>query len=110
MVDIPTSRQSLHEKATICGWVSFIWFSFNYFSNLFQLIIAVEQFASSAIVSRCSASTRKKVNDIIKNINKFFLNVLGGSSGRSKEEQCIWRDALTSALLQPYQASVFHMA
>ena len=88
-MDMLISRQLLHERATVCSWVCFSLFLLNHIFNskYFQLIVVVEEFTHSKIVSWCSASVRRKVNGVIENIFLFFQDILGGLGGQTKEEQ-----------------------
>ncbi|KIM53234.1 hypothetical protein SCLCIDRAFT_11643 [Scleroderma citrinum Foug A] len=68
------SQQSLYKKAAICSW----------------LITATVHFRSTMIASWCSAKMRRKVQNTIKNVLLFFLDILAGLRGRTKEQQGVW--------------------
>lgn len=53
------------------------------------------------MVSRCSPTLCSKVRDAIENICLFFLNILYGLNGRTRDEQRMWCNALIEFLLRP---------
>lgn len=93
------SQQSLYKKAAICSWVRLLLFFYMSNPKYFKLITATVHFRSTMIASWCSAKMCRKVQNTIKNVLLFFLDVLAGLHGRTEEQQGVWHNTLTDFLL-----------